>query len=436
MMKRVYFDVGANSGESMMHYAGDGAIVYAFEPTPRMIDILEEKSKGVANYRIVKKAVADYNGKSTFFISGNQDWGCSSLNTFNDNLDKSWPGRTDFKVTDQIEVDVVRLDDFIKEHCIREIEFFHCSAQGKDMEVLMGMGIHLKKIKQGQLSMSVKHDTRLYKDTKYISKDVISFLEEAGFRVDQTLFNDPYHNEERILFSRIGDLPKIKPYKRTIVNGAPRLGNDTEKLRVAVVFSGRATCYDDSYDWFMNFYDKYDVDFYCSISTELDDYYREFLDLYNIKKYEFGNKSPCTYFNGDPNISSMFYNLKMAVELVSLDNYDIILYARTDIVCAQDIDLTMAVQHPNRDNVVFIPSNYDYLGINDQMAFGTPTAMFEYSRVYDKINEYMTRDNIDKSCRPEKVLKVHLEAARLVVERFGFEYELNPDRKDKIFESS
>jgi FkbM family methyltransferase len=187
----------------MMHYAGDDAIVYAFEPTPRMIDILEEKSKGVANYRIVKKAVADYNGKSTFFISGNQDWGCSSLNTFNDNLDHTWPGRTDFKVTDQIEVDVIRLDGFIEEHGIQEIEFFHCDTQGKDMEVLMGMGIHLRKIKRGVIEMATKHDTKLYKDQKYLVEDAVGFLNDNGFGIDAIVPNDCFCNEVNIEFSRV-----------------------------------------------------------------------------------------------------------------------------------------------------------------------------------------------------------------------------------------
>lgn len=429
---KVYFDIGANSGESMMHHSGDDAVVYAFEPTPKLAGDLTEKTKDIKNYHVVEKAVADYDGKSTFFISGIGDWGCSSLNTFNDNLDKTWRGRTGFEVTDRVEVDVIRLDGFIEEHNIREIEFFHCSSQGKDMEVLLGMGAHIMRIKQGQLTMPISHDTKLYKDSKYVSKDVIRLLERRGFRVDRTLYNDFYHNEERILFSRIGDLPEIKTYVPKPKNDAPRLRNNTGKLQVAVVFSGRATCYDESYDWFMDFSDKYDVDFYCSISTELDEYYQGFLDLYKINKYEFGNKSPCTYFDEDPNISSMFYNLQSAVDLVPLDDYDIILYSRTDILCTQDIDLTDAVQHPNSDNVVFIPNNYDYLGINDQMAFGTPTAMFKYSRVFDTIDEYMTRGNLYKQSRPEKILQVHLEASRIVAQRFGLEYKLNPKRKDII----
>ena len=427
---KVYFDIGANSGDSMLHHAGDDAIVYAFEPTPKLVDILTEKTKDIKNYHIIDKAVANYNGKSTFYISGVGDWGCSSLNTFNDNLDKTWPGRTGFEVTDQVEVDVIRLDGFIMEKNIREIEFFKCSAQGKNAEVLMGMGMHIKKIKQGQILMPIEHDTKLYKDSKYISRDVISLLKNIGFRVDTTLFNDHYHNEELIFFSRIGDLPEFKTYvprKKTYV---PKIKNNREKLQVAVVFSGRATCYDESYDWFSKFSDKYAVDFYCSISTELNEYYQGFLDLYKIKNYTFGNEPPCTYFSDDPNISSMFYNLQSAVDLIPLDDYDIVLYSRADIVCSQDLDLSIAMHHPDRDNVVFIPSGFDYGGVNDQMAFGTPAAMFKYSQVFDNIGEYTIRGDLGMEARPERVLEVHINIAGLKIERFELEYSLNPRRRE------
>ena len=499
---KVYFDIGANSGDSMLHHAGDDAIVYAFEPTPKLVDTLTEKTKDIKNYHIVDKAVADYNGKSTFFISGVQDWGCSSLNTFNDDLDKTWPGRTGFEVTDRVEVDVIRLDGFIEEHDIREIEFFHCSAQSKDMEVLMGMGMHLRKVKQGQISLPIRHDTKLYKDSKYVSRDAILFLEQGGFRVDKTLYNDYYHNEERILFSRIGDLPEeikpgvpeeikpdvpeeiktdvpeeiktdvpeeiktdvpeeikpdvpeeiktdvpeeikpdvpeeIKPdvpeeiktdVPEEIKTDVPEVQNNTGKLRVAVVFSGRATCYDESYEWFKKFSDKYAVDFYCSISTELDEHYQRFIDLYKIKKYIFGNKITCENFTGRTNSVSMFYNLKSAVDLISLDDYDVVLYARADTVCAQDIDMSVAAHHPNRDNVVFIPTGFDYGGLNDQMAFGAPKAMFKYSRVFDNIDEYVQTGKIGSDVHPETTLKAHVDAVGLMVERFDLNYCLNLKR--------
>jgi len=199
----IYFDVGANSGESMMHYAREDSIVYAFEPTPEMIRILKKESNGNPNYRIIEKAVADYNGTSTFYVSGNQDWGCSSLNTFNDNLEQTWPGRTDFRVTDQITVEVIRLDGFIEERGIEEIEFFHCDTQGKDLEVLFGMGTHLRKIKRGVIEMPTRHNTKLYKDQKYIVDDAVAFLKDNGFNIDSIASNDTHNNEANVYFSRI-----------------------------------------------------------------------------------------------------------------------------------------------------------------------------------------------------------------------------------------
>ena len=58
------------------------------------------------------------------------------------------------------------------------------------------------------------------------------------------------------------------------------------KLSVAVVFAGRATCYQDSYQWFKELAERYDVDFYCSLNSDSKPY-EEFIKMYNIKKSNF-----------------------------------------------------------------------------------------------------------------------------------------------------
>ena len=204
-----------------------------------------------------------------------------------------------------------------------------------------------------------------------------------------------------------------------------------DKLRVAVVFSGRATCYDESYEWFSKLSDKYVVDFYCSISTELDEYYQGLIDLYKIKKYIFGDMKPQEeyYSINKRNRMSMFYNLKTAVDLVPLCDYDVILYARTDMVCTEEIDLSVAMQD-DRDNVVFIPRDSDYGGVNDQLAFGTSTAMFKYSRVFDNIEKYISMGVVTNDVHPETTLKAHIKDVGLKVERFDFNYSINPKRHE------
>lgn len=199
-----FFDVGANLGTDSLKVAmgRSDAKVYAFEPTPRLIEHLKSCSVGLNNYIIVPKAVSNYNGETTFYISGNADWGCSSICEFNDNLEKTWPGRTDFKVTDQVKVEVIKLVDFIKENDIESIDYLHVDAQGQDLEVLMGLEEKINIVKAGVIEMPTSHDTKLYKNQKYLKDDAIKFLEENGFEIKGINSNDAQCNEVNIFFNK------------------------------------------------------------------------------------------------------------------------------------------------------------------------------------------------------------------------------------------
>jgi FkbM family methyltransferase len=190
--RKVYLDVGANNGSSMMHHAEDpDSVVYAFEPTPRLVAELRERAQRYdGRYVVVPAAVSDYDGRATFNVAGQNDWGCSSLRTFNDNLEETWRGREDFRVTESIEVDVIRLDGFIAAHGIEEIEHLHVDAQGCDLEVLHGLGDRLGIVRSGVIEMPSSHAVRLYKDQKYAMDDAVAFLEARGFRVSHIGLND------------------------------------------------------------------------------------------------------------------------------------------------------------------------------------------------------------------------------------------------------
>ena len=200
-----FFDVGANSGTDSLHVARarSDAIVYAFEPTPRLIEHLKTSSAGLNNYIIVPKAVSNYHGQTTFYISGNADWGCSSICKFNDNLEQTWPGRTDFKVTDQVTVDVIKLVDFIHENNIQNIDYLHVDAQGQDLEVLMGLEDKINIVKAGVIEMPTSHNTKLYENQKYLKDDAIKFLTKNGFTIEGVHSNDGQCNEVNIFFSKI-----------------------------------------------------------------------------------------------------------------------------------------------------------------------------------------------------------------------------------------
>ena len=114
-MAYIFLDVGANWGHDSLNRTRDDQNIqtWAFEPTPELIAHLTDQSKDYADrYHIIPVALSDFSGTAQFNIADSPgcDWGCSSLNTFSDNLDQTWPGRTDFRVTRKIEVEVSRFD--------------------------------------------------------------------------------------------------------------------------------------------------------------------------------------------------------------------------------------------------------------------------------------------------------------------------------------
>lgn len=196
----IIFDVGANDGNSCFHYSHNSSnIVYAFEPTPRLInDCLNPKRRN--NYIVVPYAISDFDGESTFNIAGQADWGCSSLHEFEDNLDETWPGRWDFKVTEKITVPVKRMDTFIKENNIEKIDFMHCDTQGNDLTVLQSFGEYISILESGVVECANKNP--LYKQVDNSLESVKEFLEKNNFDIVKIETNDIQDNEMNIHFKK------------------------------------------------------------------------------------------------------------------------------------------------------------------------------------------------------------------------------------------
>jgi FkbM family methyltransferase len=199
-MNNVIFDIGANMGTSCFHFLDDVSnTVYAFEPTPYLLEnfLYPRQSE---RYKVVPYAVSNFNGEATFNISGQYDWGCSSLSTFSEDLEHTWPGRDDFKVTDQIKVNVIRLDTFIKENNIDRIDFLHCDTQGNDYKVLESLGDYIDILQSGEVEAFYKNP--LYKDIDNSVENVTDFLQKHNFKIVAIAANDQFNNEVNIYFKK------------------------------------------------------------------------------------------------------------------------------------------------------------------------------------------------------------------------------------------
>jgi FkbM family methyltransferase len=184
---KIFFDVGAELGLDSLPFARNNpdSVVYAFEPNPHMVKHLTEQSQGLDNYFIIPFAVSDYHGFSNFNICTEHPGICSLLE-FDDSGVQNWNGYgigTDFPIhTDEkVEVEVIRLDHFIKENEITKIDYFHCDTQGSDLNVLKGMGDYIHLINQGQVEAEFQQKSFYQNQNNY--KETMSFLIENGFEI-------------------------------------------------------------------------------------------------------------------------------------------------------------------------------------------------------------------------------------------------------------
>lgn len=197
----IIFDVGANDGSSFLDVALllKWVKVYAFEPTPYLVKLLEEKSRLQENYKIVPAAVGVLPGRTEFKIAGQSDWGCSSLLDFSEGLETTWPGRTDFKVTEIIDVEVIRLDSFMATNNIHRIDFLHIDTQGTDLMILKSLGEFLERVNSGVVEVPHTPEVMLYKN-QHTKEEMLKFLEENNFKVWKTTHQQ---NEDNLYFERL-----------------------------------------------------------------------------------------------------------------------------------------------------------------------------------------------------------------------------------------
>jgi FkbM family methyltransferase len=203
-MHNIIIEVGANSGQDSIRYSNiKNSFLYAFEPVPYLGDALKKllDDNEITNYKLIRSAVSDTNGKAVFNISGpdeSHNFACSSLNQFSDDIHQTWGGRSDFAHIDSLEVDTIRLDTFIEQEGIKEIEYLHIDAQGSDFNVLKSLGDKASIVKAGKCEAANK--VALYKDVDNSVYSIMEWLDKNGFKI--TKLNN--HHGQPIT---INDLP-------------------------------------------------------------------------------------------------------------------------------------------------------------------------------------------------------------------------------------
>ena len=99
-------------------------------------------------------------------------------------------------------------------------------------------------------------------------------------------------------------------------------------------------------------------------------------------------------------------------------NYDVIMSNRVDIQICSKIDFNQYMEKINND-IIFIPGEHDYGGINDRIAFGNKKVMKEYLTCFNNLIEIYESG---LWAHPESSVLRNLNIKKIQIERFPLNY--------------
>jgi FkbM family methyltransferase len=130
--KDVVLDCGANIGIFSAYAAAQNCQVYAFEPTPDTIPILD-KNKEIypENFHIIPKAVSDKDGTISFYCY-------NDANSINSVFDTTLLYSNHYKISQEVIVPTITLDSFAEENNLKKVDFIKCDIEGSERQMLKG----------------------------------------------------------------------------------------------------------------------------------------------------------------------------------------------------------------------------------------------------------------------------------------------------------
>jgi FkbM family methyltransferase len=163
------FDVGANYGQTALHYtkAFKDAKIFSFEPVKNSFDILIKNTKGYKNIFCYNFAFGDKKKEVEIFLHEERFSACNSLKFDNRDGNNSAPKEI---------VRVMTLNDFVKENKIEYIDLLKIDTEGYELEVLKGgeniltQGSVSAIIGEVALSTKNNRNTQLHALVSYLDK--------------------------------------------------------------------------------------------------------------------------------------------------------------------------------------------------------------------------------------------------------------------------
>ena len=195
----IIIDVGAHTGQACaLPFAQNSAnLVYAIEPIPELADQL--RSYHLPNLQVFQMVMGLTNTPVPFRI--NQAWETSSVLAAN--CVGQWqPYAELLQTVKTIEVPMMRLDTFIAQHAIVEVDLLKIDAQGYDLQVLQSAGAAIHCVQKILVEAQLQP---LYEGSA-TKAAIVEYLTSQGFYL---AFASPQTAglEENLEFTRVDRYP-------------------------------------------------------------------------------------------------------------------------------------------------------------------------------------------------------------------------------------
>ena len=166
---KTILEAGCHDGRDTIQMATmfPNAMIYGFEPVPRLFEILQNKTKPYTNVKIFNHGLYNYNGSGEFYVSSGKGDASSSARKPKDHL-KIHP-QILFEKKDKIIVEFLTIDEWAKQNNISLIDIMWLDMQGVEKETLEASPNILKTVKviHSEISIEELYDGLcLYDDYK------------------------------------------------------------------------------------------------------------------------------------------------------------------------------------------------------------------------------------------------------------------------------
>lgn len=164
---RIVLDIGANDGQSakILSKRLSNPLIYSFEPDKVVFNQLVINTNKNVNIKPINLGIGNENTVLKLYKGKYSEWNSFVLN-LNDNSDYS-------------EIEVIKIDDFLKENDIDKVDLMKIDTEGFDLNVLKGSEIALA---EGKIEF-IYTECGFYQENKRNTSfwDIVQYLDNFGY---------------------------------------------------------------------------------------------------------------------------------------------------------------------------------------------------------------------------------------------------------------